>query len=55
MAKNSAFERIKRIAALKKTKIKNKTECIGFLHKTTNKEEIIITEETTKNKNIVKI
>ena len=43
------------IDELKKTNIKNKTECIGFLDNITNKEAIIIIIDTIKNKKIVKI
>tara|TARA_B000000460_G_scaffold98777_1_gene69127 strand:+ start:1197 stop:1352 length:156 start_codon:yes stop_codon:yes gene_type:complete len=40
---------------LKKTNIKNKTECIGFLDNITNNEEVTIIIDTIKNKKIVKI
>ena len=55
MAKNSAPENKKSIAVLKKTNIKNKTECIGFLDNITNNEEVTIIIDTIKNKKIVKI
>ena len=55
IAKNSALENKNNIAVLKKTSIKNKTECIGFFNNITNKEEVIIIIDTTKNKKIVKI
>ena len=55
IAKNSALENKNNIAVLKKTSIKNKTECIGFFNNITNKEEVIIIIDIIKNKKIVKI
>ena len=55
IAKNSALENKNKIAVLKKTTIKNKTECIGFFDNITNNEEVIIIIDIIKNKKIVKI
>ena len=50
-AKNSAPNKIKRLAALKKTKIKLKIECMGFLDIITKNENIIESDEK-RRKNI---
>ena len=55
IAKNSAFDNKNSIEVLKKTNIKNKTECIGFFKVITSKEEITIISDVIKNKKIVKI
>ena len=45
IAKNSAPKRIKRHAVVTKLKMRNKTECTGFLELITSNEEITIIEE----------
>ena len=50
MAKNSAFDRRKIIEALKKLKIKYKTEYTVFLDKITIKEEKIKIKEKNPNR-----
>jgi hypothetical protein len=47
IAKYSAPNKIKKPAILKKTKIKLKIECIGFLEITTNNEKIIDNKDNT--------
>ena len=55
IAKNSALENKNKIAELKKTKIKKRTEWIGFLEIITKNEEIIIIIDKIKNKIVFKI
>jgi hypothetical protein len=54
MAKNSAPNKINRLAALKKTRIKLNIECTGFLDIITKNENIIESDEKRK-KNIFSI
>jgi hypothetical protein len=44
-AKNSAPNKMKKLAILKKTTIKLRIECIGFLEITTNNEKMTDNEE----------
>jgi hypothetical protein len=54
MARNSAPNKINRLAALKKTRIKLNIECTGFLDIITKNENIIESDEKRK-KNIFSI
>jgi hypothetical protein len=54
IAKNSAFNIIKIIAELKKQRIKNKTEWIGFFEIITSIVEITRIDENKKNKKFIK-
>ena len=54
IAKNSAFNIIKIIAELKKQRIKNKTEWIGFFEVITSIVEITRIDENKKNKKFIK-
>jgi hypothetical protein len=45
IAKNSAPNKIKKLAMLKKTTIRLRIECIGFLEITTSNEKITDNEE----------